>query len=310
MIITNVTVLGGSGFVGTHICSQLAARGYRVVVPTRRRESAKALTTLPTVDVITADLHDPEQLAAAIRGADAVINLVGVLHDARGPAGFEGAHVGLARKVVAACEAEGVARLLHMSALNAAADGPSQYLKTKGRAEALVRDSSLAWTMFRPSVIFGAEDQFLNTFACLQRFTPVMLLAGAEARFQPVHVSDVAAAFVAALEDPGSIGRSYDLVGPRVYTLRELVKIAGRLSGHPRPVLGLGEGLGMLQAFMLEMAPIRLMSRDNVLSMKVDSVSSAPFPFGIVPSGIEAVAPGWLSTDGPRYSELRHRAGR
>lgn len=309
MIYTSITVLGGSGFVGTHLSSQLAARGYRVLVPTRRRERAKALTMLPTVDVVTADVHDPEQLADVIRGADAVINLVGVLHEARGNAGFDGAHAALARKVVAACEAEGVPRLLHMSALNAAADAPSRYLQTKGEAEATVRAGALAWTIFRPSVIFGAEDHFLNTFACLQRYAPVMMLAGADAKFQPVYVNDVAAAFVAAVESEESVARTYDLAGPKVYTLRDLVKLAGRLSGHRRPVFGLPEGLGMLQAAMLELSPVKLMSRDNVLSMKVDSVSDAAFPFGIVPQAIEAVAPAWLARHA-RYADLRPRAGR
>src|SRR5687767_4215515 len=187
MIIGNVCVLGGSGFVGRHLCNQLVARGYGLTVPTRNRERAKGLITLPTADVFTADVHDSATLDSVLRGCDAVINLVGVLHDGRGRASFQEAHVELARKVVEACRQRGVRRLLHMSALNADPKGPSAYLRSKGEAERIVRESGLDFTIFRPSVIFGREDRFLNLFATLQSLMPVILLGSPNARFQPVY---------------------------------------------------------------------------------------------------------------------------
>ncbi len=312
MQITTIAVIGGSGFVGRHLCQQLAARGFRARVPARDRERAKALTLLPTVDVAVADVHDPAALAAVVKGCDAVINLVGVLHDARGPRGFAAAHVELARKVVAACRETGVRRLLHMSALAAAPDAPSAYLRSKGEAERIVRESGLDATIFRPSVIFGPDDRFLNLFAGMARLLPVLVLASPGARFQPVYVDDVAAAFVHALTDSGSYGRSYDLCGPKCYTLRELVAYAGRTAGHDRPIIGLNRALSYWQAWIMELLPVRLMSRDNLRSMEVDSVCDCAFPFGIRPQALEAVAPAWLATRTPRarYQRFRDIAGR
>jgi uncharacterized protein YbjT (DUF2867 family) len=313
MIIEDVLVLGGSGFVGRHVCQQLVEQGYRVTIPTRNRELAKVdLIPLPTADVIVADVHDEQTLARLVRGCQAVINLVGVLHDGRGKGSFAEAHVGLARKVIDACRREGVRRLLHMSAINADTSGPSDYLRSKGEAEAIVKSSGLDWTIFRPSVIFGRQDRFLNLFAKLQGVMPIVFLASPNARFQPVYVDDVAAAFTAALADLGSHGKSYDLVGPKVYTLRELVEYCGRVTGHRRPIIGLGPALSNLQAFALELAPGKLMSRDNVKSMTVDSVSASRLPFGIAPTALEAVAPTWLADRTPRarYNVFRDRARR
>jgi uncharacterized protein YbjT (DUF2867 family) len=312
MEINDICVIGGSGFVGRSVVQLLAARGLRVRVPTRDRERAKALILLPTVDVISADVHDPATLAELVDGAGAVINLVGVLHEGRGRQGFTEAHVELTRKLLAACSVAGVRRYLHMSALGADPKGPSRYQQTKGAAAALVRASSLDWTMFRPSVMFGADDRFLNLFAKLLGLLPVMLLAKADARFQPVYVEDVAAAFVRALDDRASFGQTYDLCGPQVYTLRELVALAGSLSGRPRPIIGLGAALSYVQAFALELLPVKLMSRDNLASMKIANVSSAPFPFGIRPVAIEAVAPDWFGEATPRarYRNYRGHAGR
>jgi NADH dehydrogenase len=311
MEITTVAVLGGSGFVGRHVCHALAAAGYRVRVATRDREQAKEqLILLPTVDVEVVNIHDPAQLSAFARGADAMINLVGVLHDGRGDRSFRAAHVELARKAVAACREAGVTRLLHMSALAADRAGPSAYLRSKGEAEAIVRDSALAWTVFRPSVIFGRDDSFLNLFALALRFSPVMALACPGARFQPVFVEDVAAAFVKSLADLDSHRKSYDLCGPRVYRLRELVEYVGAVTGHRRPVIGLNDALSWCQAFALELLPVKLMTRDNYYSMKVDSVCSCALPFGIMPTAMEAVAPSWLGNRTPRARYQQFRAGR
>lgn len=321
MEITTVAVLGGSGFVGRHVCHALAAEGFRVRVATRDRERAKEqLILLPTAEVAVVDVHEPAELAAFVRGTDAVVNLVGVLHDGRGARGFQSAHVELARKAVVACRASGVGRLLHMSALRAERAAPSAYLRTKGEAEAIVRESGLAWTMFRPSVIFGRGDGFLNLFARLLRLAPVLPLACPGARFQPVFVEDVAAAFVKSLADLGSVGKSHDLCGPRVYTLRELVEYVGVVTGRTRPIVGLSDSLSYLQAFSMELFPIKqvlgaldmLMTRDNYYSMQVDSVCACDFPFGIVPAALEAVAPSWLGNRTPRarYQQFRAQRGK
>jgi uncharacterized protein YbjT (DUF2867 family) len=321
MEINTVAVLGGSGFVGKHVCEALAERGYRVRVATRDRERAKRqLILLPTVEVERVDVHDPAALSSFLRGAEAVVNLVGVLHDGRAASGFGEAHVELARKVVAACRERGIGRLLHMSALAAARDAPSAYLRSKGEAEAAVRESGLAWTIFRPSVIFGRGDSFLNLFARTLGMFPVMPLACPGARFQPVYVEDVAAAYAQALGRLESAGRAYDLCGPRVYTLRELVEYVAEVTGRKRPILGLGDAASYAQARAMELPPFRqilgamgmLMTRDNYYSMKVDSVCGAAFPFGIAPTALEGVAPGWLANRTPRarYDRFRELASR
>jgi NADH dehydrogenase len=194
-----------------------------------------------------------------------------------------------------------------MSALGADVNGPSRYQRTKGAAETLVRESGLDWTLFRPSVIFGREDRFLNRFAWLLKFLPIVFLGRSRARFQPVFVEDVAAAMVASLGNRESFGKTYELAGPRVYTLRELVMLAGNLTGYRRPVIGLGETLSYLQALTLEFLPGQLLTRDNYHSMQVDNVSTASFPFGIQPRALEAEAPTWLAAASPR---ARYRAYR
>ena len=308
-----VLVLGGSGFVGRHIVARLVTTGCNVVVPTRYRERAKHLILLPTVDVVEADIHDPLALEQLAAGAGVAINLVGILNESR-RGDFERAHVELARKLVAACRAVRVARLLHMSALNAGVKAPSRYLRTKGEAEALVADSDLAWTIFQPSVIFGREDSFLNMFARLERCLPVMALAHADARFQPVYVGDVADAFVHALDDDRTHRMRYPLCGPKVYTLRELVAYAGELTGYDRPIASLGPALSKLQARVLELLPGKLLSRDNLASMELDNVCDCDFPavFGSNPTALEAVAPAYLTPAATRsrYSGLRAQGGR
>lgn len=314
---SKVLVLGGSGFIGRHVVAQLVAQGHNVVVPTRQRERAKHLILLPTVEVVEADIFNQRSLAALMQGCDAVINLVGVLHsrpgDPWGPQ-FARAHVELPRLVLGACREAGVRRVLHMSALKARTDGPSEYLRSKGDGEAwvLAQIQDMDVTVFRPSVVFGPGDRFLNLFACLARYLPVFFLGCADARFKPVHVGDVARAMVASLHDRDSYGQSYDLCGPKVYTLRELVAFAARASGHPRFIFGLSKGFSYAQAWMMELLPGKLMSRDNFRSMQVDNVSDAPLPFGITPTAMDAAATVYLrGTDSrARYSTFRLTAGR
>jgi uncharacterized protein YbjT (DUF2867 family) len=309
----NVVVLGGSGFVGRHVVAGLVAAGHAVTVPTRRREAAKHLIVLPTVDVVETDINEPTRLTEILRGATAVINLVGILHPSNGQT-FVRAHVELVRNLIAACRDNGVSRLLHVSALGADAAAPSEYLRSKAEGEALVRDSGLEWTVFRPSVIFGPGDSFLTLFARLSRLLPVVPLAAADARFQPVYVNDVAHCVIQAVDDELTHRAAFDLCGPRVYTLRELVRYVGEVTGAVRPILPLPAGLARLQAAVLEHLPGKLLTRDNLLSMQKDNVCDRPFPavFGITPTALEAVAPEYLAPSAMRsgFDRYRHTGGR
>jgi uncharacterized protein YbjT (DUF2867 family) len=312
----SVLVIGGSGFVGSHVVHLLAARGVNVRVPTRYRESAKELIVLPTVEVVEADVHDPATLRGLVSGTDSVINLVGILHERGVPGGFERVHAELPRKIVEVCRGEGIGRLVHMSALNADLNAPSAYLRSKGQGEKHVKDvgTDLAWTIFRPSVIFGRGDSFLNMFAQLLRVVPVVALASPDARFQPVWVEDVGRAFVDCILNDTTFGQSYELCGPTVYTLRELVRYVGEVTGHRRPILGLSNRLSYLQAMVMEWLPGPLMTRDNYYSMKKDSVCGCPFPdvLGFQPTAIEAIVPRYLGRQDPRarYNDFRFRARR
>ncbi len=314
MHVKKVCILGGGGFVGHHIASRLAAQGVQLCIPTRRRERVKDLTCLPTAEVVEADIHDPAALATLFREADAVINLVGILHGSR--QAFEQAHVELPRKVVEACRAAGVGRLLHMSALGADTASKSVYQQTKARGEALVlaaHGEGLAVTAFRPSVIFGPGDSFLTMFAQMLRLAPVMPLAGAFARFQPVYVADVARAYAESLEEPATFGRAYNLCGPRVYSLEELVRLTAEALGLRRRIIPLGKGATRLMATLMEFKPGRkLMTRDNYYAMLSDNVCAEghPEPFGAA-TPLEAVI-GYLREQNPRrsYDGFRSQAHR
>ena len=337
-----VCVLGGAGFVGLHLVSLLVREGYNVRVLTSRRDHARGVVMLPTVEVVETDIFDPAELGRHFSGIDAVVNLVGMLNEERRsrtdkPLGrrgdFHEVHVELPRKIVHACAAAGVERLLHMSALNADPNGPSGYLRSKGLGQAIVLEAGmvhseheswylngpkfvhgygLAVTVFRPSVIFGREDSFINLFAGLLRMAPLLPLACPDTKFQPVYVEDVARVFVASLDNPATFGQAYDLCGPTTYTLRELVDLVGRLTGRQRPIIGLGPALSYLQALIMEWMPGRkLMTRDNYYSMQVDSVCACEFPalFDFRPQTLEAVAPGYLAIDSP-YRGYRASARR
>jgi uncharacterized protein YbjT (DUF2867 family) len=306
----SILVVGGSGFIGSALAARLVVDGRRVVIPTRHRDRARRLILLPTADVVESNVFDPAALATLIAGCDAVVNLVGVLQgrpgkgdDPYGPE-FARAHVELPRLIVETCRRQGVRRLVHVSALGVTEGGeatlPSRYLRSKAAGERIVREATdLDWTIFRPSVVFGPGDSFLSLFATLQRYLPVLALPKADSRFQPVFVGDVVAAIAQALDSPGTRHKAYELAGPKVYTLRKLVALAGKWSGHPRPIIGLPDGLGRLQAGMMELAPRPLMSRDNLASMSVDNIATvatqpiAP-ELGVTPTALEAVAPGYL----------------
>lgn len=314
MDIESVCIIGGSGFVGGAIAEQAAFNGLRVRVVTRSAPRARRLTVLPTVEVAVADPNDERALERCLDDMDAAINLVGILAPS-GRSTFRSSHVELPRKVAQACRNAGVRHLLHMSALAASPSGPSEYLRTKAEGEAEVRKAAgeLEWTIFRPSVIFGEGDRFLNMFATLVKLFPVIPLGGSQAKFQPIWVEDVARAFVGALGSPRAFGQAYDLCGPRVYTLEELVRFVADTLGSKRAIVSLPPAAASLQATMLEMLPGKLMTRDNLKSMSVANVCGGNFPdFGFEPAPLEAVAPAYLrGTDSrSRYDRYRHYAGR
>ncbi len=313
-------VIGGAGFIGRHVVARLVEGGAAVTVPTRRRGKASHLILLPTVEVIECDIHDDATFARLIAGQDTVINLVGVLQGSRAsPYGteFAQAHVELPRRIVGQCKQAGVRRLLHMSALGADSTGPSMYQRSKGDGEQLVRDSALDWTIFRPSVVFGPEDRFLNLFATMAAWLPMLPIGGAEVRFQPVYVGDVADAFVHAIDAAACFGKTYELAGPEILTLRELVQFAVSASGRRRPVFGLPDSVARLQARLMELAPGEpLLSRDNLDSMRRDNIASTqPYApaaeLGLTLRGLEFAA-SYLSGRSPRtrLSTFRTRAHR
>jgi NADH dehydrogenase len=315
-----VVVFGGAGFIGSHLVARLVQEGVTVRVATRRAAHAQHLVYLPRVEIVEANIHDDAALARLVAGCDAAINLVGVLHSRRGtPYGpeFKRAHVELPRRIVDACATAGVPRYLHMSALGAAVDGPSMYQRSKAAGEEAARaHPEVAATIFRPSVVFGPGDNFLNMFARLQSKLPFMPLACADADFQPVYVGDVAQAFVSALRDPKTCHLVFQLGGPQIYTLADLVRLAGQYSGNVRPVIALPAALGRLQAAIFEMLPgTPMMTRDNLDSMQVDNVldpaiqESTAAALGIKATSLEAVAPRYLSGL-DRLDQFRTRAGR
>lgn len=310
-----ICVLGGTGFVGRHLVARLARDGHFVKVLSRRRERHRELLVLPTVQVVDVDVRDEAALVREFRGMDTVINLVGILNESR-RARFRDVHVELPRRVMAACRKNSVKRLLHMSALNAdAGRGGSVYLRTKGEGENAVHaESGIAVTSFRPSVIFGADDDFFNRFAGYLKISPLFFpLVCPQARLAPVHVLDVVEAFARALDLRATFGQRYDLCGPREYALKEIVEYTAQQLGLTRIIIGLGPALSGLMAGIMEFAPGTPMSRDNILSLQQGSVCKGGFPaaFGIKPTPVESVMPVALArgTSRRKFLSYRERAG-
>lgn len=291
----HVVVLGGTGFVGGHLVPRLARGGWRTTVLSRARTPAMRApdsgATLRSIDV-----YDRQQLAAALAGADAVVNLVGILNE-RGfdGAGFRKAHVELTSTLIDACRDAGVDRLVQMSALRAG-EGESHYLRTRGEAEARVKASGLRWSIVRPSVIFGPGDGLFCRFASLLKFVPVLPIARAGAKFAPVFVGDVAEAMARMLEREDSIGRTFELYGPDVMSLAQIVRYTAEHTGRRRVVVGLPDALGRLQALVGDAIPGKPISSDNFRSLKLDSVGTLDglAALGITPTRVDAVVPALL----------------
>lgn len=318
MRVETICVLGGTGFVGRHIATHLANTRVKMRILTRNRERNRQLLPIPNLQLIEADIYDEQTLTEQFAGCQGVINLIGVLNDGTGTGHrFEDAHVKLPARIIAACRTAGVERLLHMSALGASPDAPSRYQQTKADGERLVKEAhgeELAVTVFRPSVIFGPGDSFLSRFAQMLRLSPVLPLPTPGMRLKPVYVGDVAKAFVQSLEDQTTFGQCYELCGPKIFTLRELVDYVAAVLGVRRFVIGLNDQWSQRQARLLERVPGKPYSYDNYLSSKIDNICSDDglAKLGIHPTAAEAVVPGYIGRQRAqqRYNDFRRMARR
>jgi uncharacterized protein YbjT (DUF2867 family) len=334
-----ILVTGGTGFIGSSLIPKLVAAGYNVILPTRRLASARHLQMLPTVEVIQTPMKSVSELEPYLSRTDVVINLIGILHgrpgkrsapdldndpryqEAEDPYGpdFGAVHVAFPKALAELALGKGVHRFLQMSAYGThlpKAKLPSMYLRSKAAGEKGVLGLiGLSTTVFRPSVVFGAGDNFLNFFAKMQALPIVLPLARSQCKFQPVYVEDVTQAMVNAIENTATYGKSYDLLGPETFTLRQLVQLSGRLAGHERPVIALPDFIGKIQASLFEMLPgPTIMSIDNFNSLKVDN--AAPTGYAVAPElgvtlqALSVIAPSYLSKQAPRFSVERSKAGR
>jgi len=313
--IERVGILGGSGFVGHSVVRRLAERGLKTRILTRHPQRHRDLSLTNGAELLQTDVFHPGALAAGLADCQAAINLVGILNESGSNATFQKIHVELPGLVVDACQHNGIDRLLHMSALHADPDkGSSAYLRSKGEAEAQIHSRceqlGIHVTSFRPSVIFGPDDSFINRFAGLLRFAAgIFPLACPQARFAPVFVEDVAEAFARAIGDPVTFGQQYELCGPRVFSLKELVEYTARLLGKRIHILGLGDGMARLQARVLGAMPGKPFSMDNYLSLQTDSIcgSDGLEQLGIDPTDIDTVVPLYLAGESQRtrYQQLR-----
>ena len=314
----SICILGGTGFLGTRLVARLIKEGHQVTVLSRDREQHKHLLVLPGLTLENCDVYDEAQLSERFRGKDVVVNLVGILNESGfGGGGFRRAHTELTRVVLQAARSAGAARLLQVSALKAATDAPSYYLRSKGEAEKLIRESGahLDWTIFQPSVIFGPGDSFLNRFAALLGAMPLVFpLARPNVRFQPVLVDDVISALLRCLRGGASSRQTYQLGGPQVYSLREIVELVAKLTGRRRWVIGLPDFIARLQGLMMNFVPGRPFSSDNYRSLKIDSVCTEDgfARLGIKPQSMLASARQYLGAleDNARLSHDRETAGR
>ena len=308
-----ICILGGTGFVGTEITSNLIELKHHVTVLTRRRERHRQLLMRPGISLLEGDVYDQAFLCKQLEHIDVVINLVGILNESghRGR-GFQKAHTGLAQILGDAVQMCGVPRLLHMSALNVSRQGPSYYSRSKAEAEEIVHAiPGCAVTSFRPSVIFGEDDSFTNRFAQLLKQVPVFFpLARPDARFQPIFVEDVARCFVESIHSQASEGACYNLCGPTTYTLLEIVEYIRDIIGVDKRIIKLSDSQAWCQAAVMEWLPGKPFSLDNLKSLNVDSVcpENSQLPFGIKPHSMETIVPGYL---GPASNNLdRYRASR
>lgn len=296
-----VTLFGGTGFVGRYVAQMLAQRGWRIIVASRHPDRALPLKTAGAVGQVVsvfADIRDDGSVAAAVAGADAVVNLVGILFE-RGKQRFDSIHGEAAGRVARAAAAAGASRFVQISAIGASADSPSSYARTKAAGEAAVRAAFPGASILRPSVVFGPEDGFFNLFANLARTAPFLpLFGGGTTKFQPVYVQDVAAAVVACLEQDGTAGQTYELGGPRVYSFRELMELTLKQTGRKKRLVSLSWGMAAFEAKLFSLLPKPPLTPDQVLQLKIDNVvapgARTLADLGIQPTPAELILPSYL----------------
>ncbi|MDP3803723.1 complex I NDUFA9 subunit family protein [Brevundimonas sp.] len=300
-----VTVFGGSGFVGGHVVQALARRGWRVRVACRRPDRAWKLQTsghVGQIQAVRCDASRPDDVAAALKGADAAINLVGILYES-GRRTFHAMHVGVSRTIAEACAAAGVDRLVQISALGASPESRSDYALSKAAAEMAVREVKPDAVVIRPSIVFGAGDGFLNRFAAMASMSPVLpLIGGGQTKFQPVYVADVAEAVARAATLREAAARTFELGGPAVMTFEEVLKLIRRETYRrfgliPLPFFA-ARAIGSLAQLTAFVGIPPILTRDQVVLLESDNIVAAGAEglaeLGIEPTGIEAIAPSYL----------------
>jgi NADH dehydrogenase len=304
-----ITVFGGSGFIGRHLVQRLARRGWIIRVAVRRPDAALFLKPLGDVGQITpvaANLRHAGSVRAAVAGADAVVNLVGILYQG-GKQRFDAVHAEGARTVAEAARAAGATRLIQMSALGADPASPAEYARSKAAGEQAAKAAFPGATIVRPSIVFGPEDGFFNRFAAMARFSPALpLIGGGRTRFQPVYVGDVAEAMACILDDDSTAGRVYELAGPTVYSFKELMELTLATIRRRRLLLPLPFWAATLQATFLELLPVPPLTRDQVALLRRDNVAS-PGALGLADLGITPTAPELVI---PTYLDLYRAGGR
>jgi uncharacterized protein YbjT (DUF2867 family) len=306
-----VTIFGGSGFIGRYLVRRLAAEGWVVRLAVRDPVDAAFLKTAGGVGQIVpmrCNVRDDAAVAVAVTGVDAVVNLVGVLYEF-GKQRFDALHAEAPARIARAAAAAGVSRVVHVSAIGADPNSEIKYARTKGLGEQGLRREFPAATILRPSLVIGAEDQFFNRFAAMARLLPVLpLIGGGRSRFQPAYVGDVAEAIHRVLDNPATAGKTYELGGPRVYTLREMMELMLKVIGRRRCFVSIPFGLAEFQAAFLQLLPVPPLTRDQVRMLERENVVTAGMPtfqdIGIQPQAIEAILPTYLDMyrRGGRYS--------
>ena len=303
MLIKKIAILGGTGFLGQSLCNRLSKDGYMLKVPTRNREyNRDNLILLPNLELIETDIHNSEDLKELLIDCDAVINLVGILNEKRNNGkGFRKVHVELVKNLISICKVHGIRRILQISALGAdAKNGKSFYLKTKGEAEKLLRSNSVGikTTILRPSVIFGKKDSFFNRFAKLLKICPFFFpLACYKTKFSPIYVLDVVEMIANSINDPNSYNKSYQLCGPKTYSLKNLISFTSETLNLKCVIIPLNNTLSYIQARIFDFLPNKPFSTDNYLSAQTDSICECNdlFKYNIKPTAIEDIVPQYLA---------------
>ena len=303
MLIKKIAILGGTGFVGQSLCNRLSKDGYKLKVPTRNREyNRDNLILLPNLELIETDIHNSDDLKELLIDCDAVINLVGILNEKRNNGkGFRKVHVELVKNLISICKLHGIRRILQISALGTdAKNGKSFYLKTKGEAEKLLHSNSVGikTTILKPSVIFGKKDSFFNRFAKLLKICPFFFpLACYKTKFSPIYVLDVVEMIAKSINDPNSYNKSYQLCGPKNYSLKNLISFTSETLDLKCVIIPLNNTLSYFQARVFDFLPNKPFSTDNYLSAQTDSICECNdlFRYNIKPTAIEDIVPQYLA---------------